>query len=119
MVAATNIRDLKVWEAARKLARDVRRAAQAARGDGAGALWTQAKRSADSVGANIAEGCGRSTIADRRRFFAIAVGSLRETQHHLRACQDYGLLEEQEYLRLAGLASVTRRMLESLSARLH
>ncbi len=119
MTTAANVRDLKVWEAARLLAREVRRAAEANRGDGSGDLWTQAKRAADSVGANIAEGCGRPTTADRRRFFAIAVGSLRETQHHLRACHDYGLMAEREYLRLAGLTSVTRRMLESLSARMH
>jgi four helix bundle protein len=118
MNTATNVRDLKVWDAARMLAREVRRVAEAARGEGSGDVWAQAKRAADSVGANIAEGCGRPTTADRRRFFSIAVGSLRETQHHLRSCHDYGLLEEREYLRLAGLASVTRRMLESLSARL-
>jgi four helix bundle protein len=98
------------------LAREVRRAAAESHGDGAGALWGQARRAADSVGANIAEGCGRPTAADRRKYIAIAVGSLRETQHHLRICCDAGLVREPEYLRLTGLASVTRRMLQSLSA---
>jgi len=41
-------------------------------------------RSADSIGANIAEGTGRHDFQDNRRFVKIARGSLNETQHFLR-----------------------------------
>ena len=44
----------------------------------------QLVRAADSVGANIAEGYGRGTGADNRRFVPTARGSLNETQHFLR-----------------------------------
>lgn len=44
----------------------------------------QIVRSADSVGANIAEGSGRHNFQDNRRFVKIARGSLNETQHFLR-----------------------------------
>jgi four helix bundle protein len=113
-----NVRDLRVWDAACILALQVRRASTAGAGGEGGDLWRQARRAADSVGANIAEGSGRPTVADRRRFFAIAMGSLRETQHHLRMCRDYDLLTDRDYQRLAGLASVTRRMLDALTKRM-
>ncbi len=44
----------------------------------------QIVRSADSIGANIAEGTGRGSYQDNRRFARIARGSLNETQHFLR-----------------------------------
>ena len=44
----------------------------------------QLVRAADSIGANIAEGYGRGSGADNRRFVRTARGSLNETQHFLR-----------------------------------
>ncbi|HYR74300.1 MAG TPA: four helix bundle protein [Pyrinomonadaceae bacterium] len=43
----------------------------------------QLVEAADSVGANIAEGTGRGTYVDNRRFVRIARGSLNETKHWL------------------------------------
>ena len=58
------------------------------------ARWTVGKqllRSADSVGANIAEATGRRTSADRRYFFAVARGSALETKHWLLRAKARGL----------------------------
>lgn len=41
-------------------------------------------RSSDSIGANIAEGSGRGSYQDNRRFVRIARGSLYESRHWLR-----------------------------------
>lgn len=44
----------------------------------------QIVRAADSIGANLAEGVGRGSYQDNRRFARIARGSLYETKHWLR-----------------------------------
>jgi four helix bundle protein len=56
----------------------------------------QLVRSADSIGANIAEGTGRGSYQDNRRFVKIARGSLYETKHWLRRAYKRGLLTEKQ-----------------------
>ncbi|NEQ46648.1 MAG: four helix bundle protein [Leptolyngbya sp. SIOISBB] len=52
----------------------------------------QLVRSADSVGANLAEGAGRGHYRDNRRFMTIARGALTATQHWRRRAQARNLL---------------------------
>ena len=53
-------------------------------------------RSADSIGANIAEGVGRGSFQDNKKFVRIARGSLYETQHWLRRAYYRQLLTQQQ-----------------------
>lgn len=59
-------------------------------------IGKQIVRSAYSVGANIAEGVGRGSYQDNRRFVKIARGSLYETQHWLRRAYTRNLLTVQQ-----------------------
>ena len=53
-------------------------------------------RAADSIGANIAEGVGKRSYPEQRRFTLIARGSLYETQHYLRRAFVRGLLKQEQ-----------------------
>ena len=57
-------------------------------------------RAADSVGANIAEGEGRSSYKDNKRFVRIARGSLNETRHFLRRAFKRKLINEKEVAKI-------------------
>ena len=59
-------------------------------------IGKQLVRSTDSIGANIAEGEGRGSYQDNRRFIKIARGSLQETQHWLRRAFKRRLLKDDE-----------------------
>jgi four helix bundle protein len=70
-------------------------------------------KSADSVGANIAEGTGRGSFADNRRFARIARGSLFELKHWLRRAFKRKLLTEKE---VASLQKMIQELTPKLSA---
>jgi four helix bundle protein len=60
-------------------------------------------KSADSIGANIAEGTGRGSYADNRRFARISRGSLFEVKHWLRRAYRRDLLSEDGVSKLQNL----------------
>ena len=72
----------------------------------------QLVRAADSIGANIAEGYGRGTGADNRRFVRTARGSLNETQHWLRRAYRRDLMSKAE-------VSLFKPLVEELGPRLN
>ena len=59
-------------------------------------VGAQIIRSADSVGANLAEGSGRGSNQDYKRFIKISRGSLYETRHWLRRAYKRKLLSKEQ-----------------------
>ncbi len=72
----------------------------------------QLVRAADSIGANIAEGSGRGSYPDNRRFVRTARGSLNETQHFLRRAFRRGLLTPEE-------VKILKPLIDELAPRLN
>jgi four helix bundle protein len=70
-------------------------------------------KSSDSIGANIAEGTGRGSFADNRRFAKIARGSLFEVKHWLRRAYKRKLLLDTE---VDSLRSIVDEITPKLSA---
>lgn len=75
--------ELDVWKEAMRLARDVYDATQAMPESERFGLQSQIRRSAVSIASNIAEGAGRGTQAEFRRFLQIARGSRTELDTQL------------------------------------
>ena len=72
----------------------------------------QLVRAADSVGANIAEGTGRGSYKDNKRFVRVARGLLNETQHWLRRAYARKLVSTKQ-------VEVLRPLLDELAPRLN
>ncbi|MCF6239146.1 MAG: four helix bundle protein [Candidatus Marinimicrobia bacterium] len=57
-------------------------------------------RSADSIAANLAEGYGRYSYADRKRFYLYSRGSFEETKAWLRKAHRRNLLSDEKRISL-------------------
>ena len=80
-MARTNFENLRVYQLAERLADAIWDIVSEWRPFSKDTVGKQVVRAADSIGANIAEGAGRGTYQDNRRFVRTARGSLNETQH--------------------------------------
>ena len=95
-MAKTNFEKLRVYQLSERLADEIWSIVLQWNLFARDTVGKQLVKAADSIGANIAEGTGRGTFVDNRRFVRIARGSLNETQHWLRRAYKRKLLSEKE-----------------------
>jgi len=102
-MASVGFEDLRVYQASEELADAVWFTVQDWSILAKDTVGKQMIRSSDGIGANIAEGSGRGTYADNRRFVRMARGSLYETRHWLRRAFRRQLLSPEQIERLKPL----------------
>jgi four helix bundle protein len=110
-------RRLKVWEKADSLTLDVYKIRSSFPKDELYGLTSQLRRCSASMGANIAEGCGKEGNRELCRFLQIASGSASELDYHLLLAGDLNYLAEIDYLRAGKQLLEFRRMLTGLLQR--
>ena len=90
-------KELKVWQKAMGLVNDIYKVTQKFPREELFGITSQMRRSAVSVPANIAEGCGRNTGNDLNRFLDIANGSSFELETLVVLCLDLEFLLQKEF----------------------
>jgi len=88
--AARSFRDLVVWQKAHEFVLAVYRLTELFPDREKFGLSHQMRRAAVSIPANIAEGFGKRSQAEKVRFLNIAEGSLEECRYYLILTQDLG-----------------------------
>jgi four helix bundle protein len=112
-----DFKELRVWSKAHELAILVYKLTRAFPRDEVYGLTSQVRRSAASIGANIAEGYGRHSDGEMTRFLQIARGSASETEYHLLLAKDLGFLQEADFQVAEQAVVVVQRMLTALVQR--
>ena len=92
-----DFKDLVVWEKAHGLTLELYAVTRTFPKEELYGITSQIRRSAASIGANLAEGCGRRGDGEFGRFLLIAMGSASELTYHLLLARDLHLLKEADY----------------------
>jgi len=95
-MATKRFQELQVYQLSEQLADDIWKIVEGWNFFAKDTIGKQIVRSADSIGANIAEGVGRGSFQENRRFIKIARGSLNGTQHWLRRAYTRNLLTTEQ-----------------------
>jgi four helix bundle protein len=95
-MARTNFEGLRVYQLSERLADEIWDVVGGWEHFAKDTVGKQMVRAADSIGANIAEGTGRGSFQDNRRFVKLARGSLNETKHWLRRAYNRKLLTAEQ-----------------------
>ena len=109
-----DFRKLIVWKRAVNFTVQVYRSTGDFPGSERFGLTAQLRNASSSVGANIAEGCGRGSSKDFLRYLHIAIGSAFEVENHLILARKLGYLDEESAIILEEGILELKRMLSSL-----
>jgi four helix bundle protein len=108
-----NYRDLQVWKKAHDLTLELYRVSQRFPREEIYGIMGQLRRAAVSIGANLAEGCGRRTSTELARFVRIALGSASELDYHFLLSRDLGFTAAEEFTSASAALTEVRKMLTS------
>jgi|SRR5580658_1976923 four helix bundle protein len=106
--------DLHVWERSHRLTLEIYATTLKFPREELYDLTSQIRRCTVSIGANIAEGCGKMGNNEFQRYLQIAAGSASELDYELLLAKDLAYLTKPDYARIAGELSRIRKMLSSL-----
>jgi len=112
-----DFRKLETWQVAKDLSLAIYRATTSFPAEERYGLASQIRRSVQSIGANLAEGCGYGGGLASARFFQIAFGSASETHHHLIVAHELGWLDDTGFEDLESRVLRVKQMLTQLLRR--
>lgn len=113
-----DFRQLTIWQRSHQLTLAVYRLTKGFPKDELYGLTSQLRRAASSVPANIAEGCGRDSEAELKRFLDIAHGSAAEADYHMLLARELGYLAASDYAPLAKEIGEIKRMIGAFARKL-
>lgn len=114
-----NFRKYQVWELGHQITLDVYKLTTSFPKDEQYGLASQMRRASSSVPANIAEGCGRESEVEFKRFLVISNGSAAELEYFLILVNDLKLVSEIEINNLASKVDQLKRSLNKLISKIN
>ena len=113
-----DFRSLKVWEKSHFISLEIYRITKGFPKEEQFNLTSQLRRAITSIPTNLAEGCGRGSDKDFKRFVQIAMGSASEAEYLILLSKDLNYISEKEFNKLILEIQEIKKMLSSLISKL-
>ncbi|WP_207491506.1 four helix bundle protein [Aridibaculum aurantiacum] len=113
-----NFQQLEFWKRSHLLTLKIYRLTQNFPKEETYGLTSQMRRSSASISTNIAEGCGRHSNGDFKRFLIISTGSCSELHYQVLLSHDLGYIDEITYKELDEEIIQLRKMIYSYADKL-
>ena len=113
-----DFRQLMVWQKAHSVTLDLYPITQKFPGEERYGLTSQIRRSSASIGATIADGCGKGGEVEFCRFLQMSSGSASELAYHLILANDLGYLSAAQFKELSTRTEEVQKMLASLISKI-
>jgi four helix bundle protein len=109
-----DFRKLSVWTKSHKLTLEVYKLTDFFPTKEEYGLKSQLRRAVVSIPTNIAEGCGRGSDVDFKRFLQIAFGSANEVEYLILLSKDLSYISEKIYVEIISELEEIKKMLSTL-----
>ena len=108
-----DFRDLSIWKKSHLLTLKIYTVTKHFPKEEMFGLTSQMRRSASSIPTNIAEGCGRNTNPDFKRFLTMAAGSSSELAYQLILSRELQFISIEEFNELESELNEIMKMINS------
>jgi len=108
-----DFRELKVWHKAHKLVLEIYKITYKFPKEEIYGLTSQIRRSIASVPTNIAEGCGRGSNRELKKFLIISMGSASEVEYQILLSYELGYIDGSIYKKFNNDILEVKKMLSS------
>src|SRR5690606_33636454 len=109
-----DLRQLQVWIKAHEMVKEIYHLTSSFPKEETFGLSSQLRRAVVSIPTNIAEGGGRGSDADFKRFVQIAFGSASEVEYLMQLAFELSYITEKDYIHLNDGVTEIKKMLASL-----
>lgn len=109
-----DFRQLQVWSKSHNIVKELYHITESFPKEEMFGLTSQLRRASVSIPTNIAEGCGRGSDADFKRFIQISFGSASEVEYLVFLSFELSYIKEEDYQKLSIKLVEIKKMLASL-----
>lgn len=118
MASINSYRDLLIWQKSFFLVTEIYKITSSFPKEELYGLTSQIRRASVSIPSNIAEGFGRNSTGDYKRFLQISLGSLYELQTQVEICSRLNYLSNEHYTDIQQKAFELGKMINSMISKI-